>query len=104
MASKASPRRRTSPSSKPSRWPGTRSGKTTSRMRLLLVAATDQEIAPLVARLTPVSHSLERWASFGYGPLAALGHGSHDVDILVTGVGMTATATWCARAGPGNPM
>jgi futalosine hydrolase len=67
-------------------------------MRLLLVAATDQEIAPLVARLTPVSHSLERWASFGYGPLAALGHGSHDVDILVTGVGMTATATWCARA------
>ena len=67
-------------------------------MRVLFVAATGQEIAPLVARLTPVSHSVERWASFAYGPIAPLGHGPHDVDILVTGVGMTATATWCARA------
>jgi futalosine hydrolase len=58
-------------------------------MRFLLVAATDVEIAPLVARLTSVSHSLERCASFSYG--------SHDVDVLVTGVGMTATAAWCAR-------
>jgi len=58
-------------------------------MRLLLVAATELELAPLVARLTPVSHSLERWASFRSG--------SHDVDILATGVGMTATAVWCAR-------
>ena len=58
-------------------------------MRFLLVTATDLEIAPLVARLTPVSHSLERWSSFSYG--------SHDVDILTTGVGMTATAAWCAR-------
>lgn len=59
-------------------------------MRLLLVAATELEIAPLVARLTPVSHSLERWASFSYR--------SHHVDVLATGVGMTATAAWCARA------
>ena len=66
-------------------------------MRLLLVAATDLEIAPLVARLTPVSHSLERWASFAYGPRASFAHGPHDVDILVTGVGMTATAAWSAR-------
>src|SRR5215831_17317137 len=58
-------------------------------MRLLLVAATGLEIAPLVARLTPVSHSLERWATFSYGP--------HHVDVLTTGVGMTATGTWCAR-------
>ena len=58
-------------------------------MRLLLVAATELEIAPLLARLTPVSHSLERWASFS--------HGSHDIDVVATGVGMTATATWCAR-------
>jgi futalosine hydrolase len=50
-------------------------------MRLLIVAATEPEIAPLVARLTP---------SFTCG--------SHNVDILVTGVGMIATATWCARA------
>src|SRR4029079_18374144 len=66
-------------------------------MRLLLVAATDLEIAPLVARLTPVSHSLERWASFAYGPRASFAHGPHDVDILVTGVGMTAPAAWSAR-------
>ena len=58
-------------------------------MRFLLVTATDLEIAPLVARLTPVSRSLERWASFTCG--------THDVDILTTGVGMTATAAWCAR-------
>ena len=58
-------------------------------MRFLLVTATDLEIAPLVARLTPVSHSLERWASFSYG--------SHEIDLLTTGVGMTATAAWCAR-------
>jgi futalosine hydrolase len=58
-------------------------------MRLLIVAATELEIAPLVSRLTPTSHSLERCASFRYGP--------HHVDILTTGVGMTATATWCAR-------
>ena len=58
-------------------------------MRLLIVAATEPEIAPLVARLTPAGHSLERWASFTCGP--------HDVDVLATGVGMIATATWCAR-------
>jgi futalosine hydrolase len=58
-------------------------------LRILVVAATELEIAPLVARLTPVSHSLERGASFSHGP--------HHVDILATGVGMTATATWCAR-------
>lgn len=58
-------------------------------MRFLLVSATDLEIAPLVTRLTPVSRSLERWASFSCG--------AHAVDVLTTGVGMTATATWCAR-------
>lgn len=58
-------------------------------MRLLFVTATELEIAPLLARLTSASHSLERWASFSYGP--------HHVDILATGVGMTATAVWCAR-------
>jgi futalosine hydrolase len=58
-------------------------------MRFLLVAATELELAPLVSRLTPVSHSLERWATFT--------HASHHVDVLVTGVGMVATATWCAR-------
>jgi futalosine hydrolase len=60
-------------------------------MRLLLVAATEPELAPLVARLTPASHSLcsER--------LRAFTHGSHQVDVLTTGVGMVATAAWCGR-------
>lgn len=58
-------------------------------MRFLLVAATELEIAPLVARLTPADPPWERCFSFNFGP--------HDVDVLTTGVGMTATATWCAR-------
>jgi futalosine hydrolase len=58
-------------------------------MRFLLVAATELELAPLVGRLTPVSHSLEPWTTFT--------HASHHVDVLITGVGMVATAAWCAR-------
>jgi futalosine hydrolase len=60
-------------------------------MRLLLVAATELELAPLVARLTPASHvpASEK--------LRAFTHGAHHVDVLTTGVGMIATATWCAR-------
>jgi len=58
-------------------------------MRLLLVAATELELAPLVGKLTPASHSSERVRAFTHGP--------HNVDVLTTGVGMTATATWCAR-------
>ena len=59
-------------------------------MRVLLVAATDLEIAPLLGRFTPASRSLERVASFTSG--------SRHVDILTTGVGMIATAAHCARA------
>lgn len=59
-------------------------------MRFLLVTATDLELAPLVARLTPAPPSAERVRAFT--------HGSHQVDVLTTGVGMIATATWCARA------
>ena len=58
-------------------------------MRLLLVAATELELAPLVHRLTPGSHS--------FGPLRPYSHGAHLVDVLTTGVGMVATAAWCAR-------
>jgi futalosine hydrolase len=61
-------------------------------MRLLLVAATELELAPLVARLTPASHALSSER------LRAFTHGSHQVDVLTTGVGMVATATWCGRA------
>ena len=59
-------------------------------MRVLLVSATHAEVAPLVARLTP-----------GAGPAArvtAYRGAGHDVDVLVTGVGMVATAVWCSRA------
>jgi futalosine hydrolase len=58
-------------------------------MRVLLVTATELELAPLVARLTPASQSSERVRAFT--------HASHHVDILTTGVGMVATAAWCAR-------
>lgn len=59
-------------------------------MRLLLVAATGLELAPLLTRLTPAAPSADRVQSFN--------HASHHVDVLITGVGMVATATWCARA------
>ena len=58
-------------------------------MRLLLVAATELELAPLVSRLTPAAPSSDRIRRFT--------HESREVDILTTGVGMMATATWCAR-------
>jgi futalosine hydrolase len=58
-------------------------------MRFLLVTATDLEIAPLVERLTLVSRSSDRLRGFTLA--------GHHVDVLTTGVGMIATATWCAR-------
>ena len=66
-------------------------------MRFLLVAATELELAPLVGRLTPAPHSrhAER--------LRAFAHGSHQVDVLTTGVGMVATAAWSARALAAQP-
>jgi futalosine hydrolase len=59
-------------------------------VRILLVAATAAEIGPLVAQLR---HAGAR----GQG-LTRYTAASHEVDVLVTGVGMVATATWCARA------
>ena len=60
-------------------------------MRVLLVTATELELAPLVARLSPASpsHFSERLRGFT--------HGAHHVDVLTTGVGMVATAAWCGR-------
>ena len=58
-------------------------------MRILLVAATRQEVTPIVSGLrNPVAHN--RVLSGSVGP--------HKVDILLTGVGMVATAVWCTRA------
>lgn len=58
-------------------------------MRVLVVAATAAEIAPLVAELHLKTHRGPRITAFAMG--------SHDVDVLVTGVGMVATATWCSH-------
>lgn len=47
-------------------------------MRILLVSSTDAEIAPFIGALRDAS--------------------PHDIEVLTTGVGMVATAVWCARA------
>jgi futalosine hydrolase len=58
-------------------------------MRILVVAATDMEVAPLVANLRHTSDSGPRVRSFRYA--------GHDLDVLTTGVGMVATAAWCSH-------
>jgi futalosine hydrolase len=58
-------------------------------MRILIVAATPIEVAPVVAGLRALS---------GRGPrLTRYAHAAHDVDVLITGVGMVATAAWCSH-------
>ena len=59
-------------------------------MRILIVAATETEIAPLVARLRYSADRDER--------VKAYTHAGFEVDVLTTGVGMVATAAWCSRA------
>jgi futalosine hydrolase len=59
-------------------------------VRILIVAATEPEIAPLVARMDAVPGDCRFVDSYT--------HGVHDVDVLITGVGMVATAACCARA------
>ena len=58
-------------------------------MRILVVAATAPEVAPLVSILAPDARPTSRLTAFRRGP--------HDIDVLTTGVGMVATATWCSR-------
>jgi futalosine hydrolase len=59
-------------------------------VRILVVAATDPEIAPIVGRMysTPTGDTC----------VDTYTHGAHEVDVLITGVGMVATAVWCSRA------
>ncbi len=58
-------------------------------MRVLVVAATRAEVAPLIAHFSnPIAHN--RVLSGLYGP--------HKIDVLLTGVGMVATAVWATRA------
>ena len=58
-------------------------------MRILVVAATAVEVAPLVSRLRRVDDAarLPRYSGSG-----------HDIDVLVTGVGMVATASWTSSS------
>jgi len=58
-------------------------------VRILVVAATAPEVAPLVSILAADARSPSRLTAFRRGP--------HDIDVLTTGVGMVATATWCSR-------
>jgi futalosine hydrolase len=58
-------------------------------VRVLVVAATEAELSPLVAGLRRVS---------AVGPrITRYQAASHDIDVLISGVGMVATATWCSR-------
>jgi futalosine hydrolase len=58
-------------------------------VRVLVVAATEAEVSPFVAGLGRAS---------AVGPrVTRYRGGGHDVDILISGVGMVATATWCSR-------
>ena len=57
-------------------------------MRILVVAATDMEITPFVAKLRHTSDG---------GQVNSYTFAVHEVDVLTTGVGMVATAAWCSR-------
>jgi futalosine hydrolase len=69
-------------------------------VRILVVAATAAEISPFAARLRPNSHQHEPVAATSerIDRLVRYSGAGHDVDILVSGVGMTATAAWTSRA------
>ena len=54
-----------------------------------MVAATEAELSPVVDGLRLIS---------AVGPRVTRYQGaSHDIDVLITGVGMVATAAWCSR-------
>ena len=58
-------------------------------MRILVVTATAAEVGPFVAGLRPIADRAPRVTRY-----AGAGH---DVDVLVSGVGMVATASWLSR-------
>jgi futalosine hydrolase len=59
-------------------------------VRILLVAATAAEIGSVTAELRLAGDRGPRTTRY-------VGNG-HEIDVLVTGVGMVATATWCTHA------
>jgi futalosine hydrolase len=60
-------------------------------MRLLIVAATAMEVTPLAA-------ALGEPALGGHERTQTLRHRGREIDLLITGVGMVATAARCSRA------
>jgi len=59
-------------------------------VRILIVAATEPEVAPVVSRMYSTGTSDTFVDTYT--------HGAHEIDVLITGVGMVATAAWCSRA------
>jgi futalosine hydrolase len=58
-------------------------------VRVLVVSATRPEVAPLISGLANAA---------GHNQVVSGSLGPHKIDILMTGVGMVATAVWCTRA------
>jgi futalosine hydrolase len=58
-------------------------------MRILIVAATDAEVTGLVRTLGPGRPRRARLVEYASG--------ARELHVLVTGVGMVATAAWCSR-------
>ena len=54
-----------------------------------MVAATEAELSPVVDGLRRISAVGQRVTRYQGA--------SHDIDVLITGVGMVATAAWCSR-------
>ena len=71
-------------------------------MRILIVAATDAEISPIVARLSrgpaPEVDGARTPQPDGARAFQASGRSANDIDIVTTGIGMVATAARTARA------
>jgi futalosine hydrolase len=58
-------------------------------VRVLVVAATQAEISPFVSRLGRGSLVGPRVTRYQ--------EAAHDIDVVISGVGMVATAAWCSR-------
>jgi futalosine hydrolase len=58
-------------------------------MRILLVAATAMELGPVLATCGAGAVICSRVTRYA--------HGDHQVDVLLTGVGMVAASAWCSR-------
>ena len=59
-------------------------------MRILIVAATAMEVAPLLARLGSAALENSR--------IRSCSHASHEIDVLTAGVGMVAASAWTSKA------